>query len=238
MRTLETHAATQPPTFLLAALAAFTLGCGGEAVPGGEASASGGASPATRETGVTDPCVVLETVVSDAVSVDPGAITFEPGGSTNPYCEATWRKANADGLEAQQGEAVGEYMSRRMEALARGEEFDETMPSFRVDATILLTITGREFPDEAAAVSALESVIGNLAEGITVEAEGREATFQADYDALVTGIGAKAAWSTRMSQLSVATGARMFHLSVRVGEDPTTNRDLAEVLALEIVAAL
>lgn len=216
-------------------LAAALTGACGNGGNGSDPSASGAsADRGSRAAGVGEPCGILRAVLTDVEAIESSTVAFEPGGSTHPYCDATWRKPDAEALEAQQAEAMAAYMERRMEATARGEAFDEPMPIVQVEGKIMLTIAGMEFGDEAAAASALETVVGELEEGITVETDETTATFRSSYDEWIPGVGTRAAWSTQMSQVSVAAGNRLFHVSVRVHGDADADRDLAVELARRI----
>ena len=171
-------------------------------------------------------------------SLVPQATQFDPGGSANPYCEASWRKPDADEIEARVAEEMTAHMERRMAARSSGADFDERMPVAILDAKVLLTVAGQEFSDEAAAVSALEAVVGNLREGVTVQTEETTATFRSDYSEWIAEVGARAAWNPQMSQISAATGTVLFHLSVRVSGDEAEDKALATDLAQRIVDAL
>ena len=183
------------------------------------------------ETGPPDPCALLRSLV-------PQATQFDPGGSANSYCEASWRKPDADEIEARVAEEMTAYMQRRATALNSGADFDERMPAAILDANIFLTVAGYEFSDEAAAVSALEAMVGSLREGITVETDETSATFRSDYSERIAGVGAGAAWNPQMSQISAASGTLLFHLSVRVSGDEDEDKALAIELARSIVDAL
>ena len=180
-------------------------------------TASSGRSSGNNET--PDPCNLLKKGgLAELVGADEAAITFEPGGGTHPYCEAKWEKPDTEELKAEFELKMQEYMERRMAAMAKGEKLDEKMPILGTENKVMLTVAGTIFASAAAAVTALESVVGQLAEGITVETEQGSATFRQDYDDWLEGVGDRAAWKSSSCKLSVAASSRMFHLNVRIDE--------------------
>lgn len=233
----------RPCLWIVALLSAVVSPACGDGEDSGDVSASSGASAEVSsrsgEGGDLDPCRLLGGgLLSGAVGVDETVIEFDPGGGAHPYCEATWRQANADRLQAEHDRQMEQWLERRMEASRQGKPFDETMPRLRTENKVMLTVAGAQFPDDAAAVSALESVVERLGKGVTAEAGGTEAVFQSDYGEWIEGLGDRAAWNGRMSQVSVAARGTLFHLSVRVADEEAENRKLALELARAVSARL
>ena len=245
--------------FCLVALAAVFISACGSDEPGASGETVADATPATAsveerrpapEANDASPCEMLaEAGLADLVGVAASAITFEPGGSTHPYCSATWEKPGAEALRAEHEEAIAAWGQRRIEAMANREEFDERMPMLSTNNSVMLTVAGRTWASDAEAATALEGLVGQLAEGITVETEQAQVTFKSDYDAWLADVGARAAWSNRNNKVSAVGNGHMVHVDVRLddfagGRPPedaadavaAVNRPVASELARRVLA--
>jgi len=103
---------------------------------------------------------------------------------------------------------------------------------------VSLTIMRDKFDSPAAAVASLESTVRSLSEGITIEVAGKTHTKQVEFEPFLEGVGDKAAWAPKLSELSVADGATRFAVAVHgAGGDPQ-NKEVAIELARRIGDAL
>jgi len=185
------------------------------------------------------PCRILEAgVVAEVFGLEEEAISYRAGSTRHPVCTASWRKPDADEIEAGQSEKIMDWMRRRTAAQSKGEPFSEPMPIARADASASLTLVDETFESAEAAVRQLESTVATLEEGITVEVGGRKHTSQVDYDDWMEGVGDRAAWAPKLSQLSVAARGVVFHVGVEVTDDAAVNRERAIELARRIAAGL
>ena len=145
-------------------------------------------------------------------------IAFKGADATHPYCTATWPRTispeQRQDFEARQQE----WVERLMESKIKGEKMNEPSPVLAEQNSIMLTVAGVEFDNDAAAVAALESLVGQLTGGIEVETESGTASFRLKYDEWLDGVGDRAAWGNANCKLSVAAKSRMFHLDVRMDE--------------------
>lgn len=234
------------PTVLIAALIAA---CGGSQEPPSDKQVEKEVQETLRraKTGekVTEtdsgrnPCDVLRSVgVGEIFGVDPSAIEYRPSFTSHPLCSARWSLPNAEELEAKQGEVMMDYMKRKMAAQSKKEPFDEKIPILRTDAGVSLTIVNQEFDSPAAAAAFLESSVATLEKGITVEVQGKEHTTRVDYDDWMPGVGDRAAWAPKLSQLSVAAKGVVFHVTAEITDDAAENRSRAIELARKIATAL
>lgn len=186
-----------------------------------------------------DPCALLRSgVVAEVFAVDPAALTFRAGSSRHPLCTARWRKPDADRIEAEAPQRMMDYTKRRMEAQQKGQPFDEPMPVPRAENEVSLTIVDEAFASEAAAVASLEEVVGRMTRGVTVEVRGEQHTAQVDYEDWMEGVGDRAAWAPKLSQLSVAARGVVFHVGVQASSDAAGNRSQAIELARRVAQAL
>lgn len=225
----------------LALPVALLLACGGkeepesivEPVDAGVREATAGAAK-SRDKATEDPCAILAgPVIRAEFGLDAATeIQHEPSKySPHPLCTARWQKPNAAELEQQSQAAMQEYMKKKM----RGEE--ARMPSFRTTDEVTLTLYKGAFDSEAAAQQAFDSAMAVLNQGITGGSGDVEVKFQAD-TVPVEGIGDKAMWAEKMRQLSVVSGRRIFHLSVKTTGEAADELAHARHLAPLVAEAL
>lgn len=173
----------------------------------------------------TTPCDVLDDELIRAhFTVTEGAEISRKPSKYSPYplCTVSWRKANADEIEAQSGAAMSDYLQRKM----RGE--DVKMPIARTNNEVSLTIVDSDFASADDARRTFEASMKMLSDGITRSHEGTEVTIQADLTP-VDGVGDKALWAPTMRQLSVVDGTTIFHVTVNTGD---LEADLATAQAI------
>lgn len=193
-----------------------------------------------RETGSgLDPCAILRTgMVAEVFGVEPAALTFDAGSSRHPLCTARWRKPDADRIEAEAPQRMMDYMNRRMAAQSKGLPFDEKMPSARTENEASLTINDEPLDGAADAVARFEQIVGQLGAGITTEVRGEQHTTRVEYEDWIDGVGDRAAWAPKLSQLSVAANGVLFHVGVQASPDAAENRAKAIELARQVAQAL
>lgn len=181
----------------------------------------------------TQPCALLDDAFMERhFGVAADAITRRPSEySPHPLCTVSWRKANADEIEAKTGEAMMEYMKKK----AAGEDVE--MPDFKTEDEVSLTINKDRYDDAAATVAALEAAMKVLSDGITREARGVEVTFQADVEP-VEGVGNGAMWAAKLRQLSVAGDHHVFHVVVGLDGDESKVLAKAKEVASDLAAGL
>lgn len=180
------------------------------------------------------PCAILDDELLRAhFDIPDGTeITRSPSQySPHPLCTVSWAKPDAAERQAQQQAAMMEYMQRKMQ----GE--DVQMPSFRTANEVSLTLYAPPFDDAASALRSFDNAMKRLAQGITTEVNDEEYTFQADLEP-VDGVGDKAAWVPRMSQLSVVSGNHIFHVGVNTGAEDDGDLETAKALAVAIAGEL
>lgn len=225
-------------SFVIVALAALIASCGGEEAANAENTGEQIAARIMEESGVepstdTTPCEILDDelihahfTVAEGAEISRQTSTYSP----HPLCTVSWRKVNADEIQAQSGPAMMDYMQRK----ARGE--DVKMPMFRTDNEVTLTIVDSDFASPADAQRGFDGSMKMLSDGITRSHEGTEVTFQADLTP-VDGVGDKALWASSMRQLSVVDGTTIFHVTVNTGHreaDLVTARAIAIDVARKI----
>lgn len=177
-------------------------------------------------------------MVAEIFDVEPAALTFSAGSSRHPLCTARWRKADADRIEAEAPQRMMEYMNRRMAAQCKGLPFDEKMPSARTENEAGLTINDAPRRSAADAVARLEQVVGRLKAGITTEVRGEQHTSRVEYEDRIDGVGDRAAWAPKLSQLSVAAKGVLFHVGVDAFPGAADNQAKAIELARRVAQAL
>ncbi|MCB1009322.1 MAG: hypothetical protein KDB94_10555 [Acidobacteria bacterium] len=186
-----------------------------------------------------NPCDMLRAVdLAATFDVEASAIEFRPSFTSHPLCTATWNLPNAAELQAKQGEVMMDYMKRKAAAQSKREPFDEKIPILRTDASASLTVVNQEFDSPEEAVAFLENAVATLGKGITTEVMGKKHTTQIAYDDWMSGVGDRAAWAPKLSELSVAADGVVFHVSVRASQDAAENQNRAIEIAKKIAAGL
>lgn len=182
----------------------------------------------------TTPCEILDDeFVRAHFEIGPDVeISRSPSKySPHPLCTVSWPKPNAAEIEERSGEAMMEYMQKKMV----GE--DVKRPSFRTTDEVSLTLYEPEFESPDAAMASFDSSMKMLSEGITSSHEDVEVTFQANLTP-VEGVGDKAMWAAKMRQLSVVNGNRIFHVSVNTGAELEADLEKAKAVAKDVAAEL
>ena len=103
---------------------------------------------------------------------------------------------------------------------------------------VSLTILDRHFESAAEAVADLEGTVAQLSKGVTVEVHGTKHTTQVDFEGWIDGVGDKAAWAPRLSELQVACSGVRYAVSARGFADAAENKAKAIELARRVAAVL
>ncbi len=238
---------TRPiPLILLAACGALLLGCGeqepaapapgepvvvdtGEPLEAAELTITefrDGARRAQAESDL-DPCTLLsdEVIRGQFESAAGATINRRPSDySMHPMCVMSWRKPDADEIEARTAAAMNDYLQRKM----RGEQVK--MPSFATENEVTLTLFQPLFDDTAAAIASFDQAMSVLQRGVKGNSGGVEVSFQSDVTP-VQGVGDKASWAVGMRQFSVVQGRRIYYITVNTGARPSAEEARALALA-------
>jgi len=189
-------------------------------------------------------CDVLESgVVTDVFKVDPAQVTYRPGAKfiPHPLCTATWDLPDQEERDAACREEMIAYTQRKTQAMLARKTFDEPMPECigsNQSPAVSLTITNQQFDSPQAAVDSLESSVVQLEEGITVTVQGKEHTTQVDFDDWLDGVGDRAAWAPKLSELVVAYAGVRFAVSVRGVGDAAECQARAIAVARRVMQTL
>ena len=97
--------------------------------------------------------------------------------------------------------------------------------------TVSLTVIDQEFGSPAAAAASLESSVEELSKGISIKVQGKTHTKQVKFDDWLEGVGNKAIWAPKLSELQVADDNGRFAVSVRGFDDASQNLSKAVELA-------
>jgi hypothetical protein len=224
--------------FFPIALAMGISACGGDDSRSTESAAADSvAREVLAKTGVepasgAGPCEILSDGlirahfdIASEVEITRESYDYSP----HPLCTVRWPKPNAAEIEAGTGEAMQEYMRKKM----AGE--DVKMPSFVTTDEVSLTLLKTVFDSGDVALASFDSAMKILSDGMTRKHKDVEVTFQADVTP-VEGVGDKAMWAEKLHQLSVLSGRRIFHLGVKTGSD--NDADTAKAMANAVIAAL
>ncbi len=187
-----------------------------------------------------NPCEVLtEATIRANVTVPEGAeITQRRGsGHATKLCTYTWEDPDFD-REAHTRELM-KRMAERMRKGGTAEGILEAAAGARAGGEVSITHEPSA-EDEESARRMFDGAMERLNRGASheVEAGGKttKVTFQFSTEP-VTGVGDQAHWSPRMQQLSVRNGATIFHLVVKVEDEPAQNLELAKAIARAIIGA-
>lgn len=226
---------------LLGACGAVLMGCGEPApdsapVPGADEpleaaevtiNAMKERAQQARAESDLDPCALLDDDFIRAQVASAANAEFNrrlSDYSLHPMCVVSWRKPNADEIEAKTGEAMSEYLAAKM----RGE--NPKMPAFATDDEITLTLFQPAFEDNAAAIASFDQAMSVLQRGVTGRAGDVEVSFQSSV-VPVDDVGDKATWAPKMRQVSVVQGRRIFYVTVNTGSKPSVEEAQAIALA-------
>lgn len=209
---------------LLIPLVPLVAACGADA--GGSGASAGIAG------GATHPCDAFTVAdVASQFSVAEGLIVAERGEPVaNVTCSYEWARPDSAAIAERNREIV-------LAALAPGGGgLDALKTQEPTQTELLITFNDTDFGNAAEAVQGLDTMVERLEKGITASAGEATATFSSSFDPS-TGVGDKAVWSSGLRQLSVASGARLFHVRLHANNDPAIDRPVAEEVGRKIAAA-
>jgi len=154
-------------------------------------------------------------------------------------CTVRWDKPDKQALESACIELMAAHSKRRIEAMQKGEAFDEPMPRCPGATTVVgLTLVSPIHDSPAAAIASLESVVGELTEGVVVEVRGAQRTARVRFEGWIDGVGDRAAWAPAPSELQVAAAGVRFAVSVSGFNGVGENKAKAIEVAKRIAGAL
>ena len=182
-------------------------------------------------------CKVLEAATdAESLGVEASAIQYRPANLgrviKHALCTAWWDRPDKEALEAGYVKALTERLTGPQEE--RGEQ--PKLPRLTNEISLTLVHPTYDTPEEA--VTSLEGAVAQLTEGITTNIGGKERTTRVDFDDWLPGIGDRATWSPKQSELHVAAKGIRFALSVRVFDDSEQNQRYAIEMAQRVIDAL
>jgi hypothetical protein len=214
---------------LLIPLLGLTAACSSD---DGEAERAPSSTSEQIVSSAAHPCDILTLAEVTSMFGVPGeGVTAERGEVPgNFFCSYKWKKDGWEAMEERNRAAM-------MKALQSGGSLIEALSSERSEGELFITFHGETFRSTAEAVQAFDAMVDRLTSGISATVGDDTAVFQASFDPS-EGIGAIAAWSDKLRQLSVVSGTHLYHVKVHIDTDPRVDRAGAEAMARTIAAAL
>jgi len=188
-----------------------------------------------------NPCEVLteELIRSTLTAVPDDAEITQRRGSTEmtaKLCTYSWPNPDFD-----QEAHTRELMKKMREGMRKGGGGVQGIMDMAMSARQSAEVNYTHMPELESAEAAqrrFDGIVSMLDRGITqeVEAMGKntEVTIQSSMET-IEGVGDQASWSERMQQLTVRDGAQIFHLSVKVEDEPEANLELTKQLARALI---
>jgi hypothetical protein len=197
-----------------------------------EAEGAPSSTPEQTAASADHPCDILTLAEATTMfGVPEESVTAERGEVPgNSFCSYKWKKEGWEAMEERNRAAM-------MKAVRSGGDLIEALTSERSEGELFITFHGENFGSTAEAVQAFDAMVERLTRGISSTVGDDTAVFQASFDAS-EGIGAKAAWSDKLRQLSVASGTHLYHVKLHADTDPRVDRAGAEAVARKIAASL
>lgn len=170
-------------------------------------------------------------LLDDVFGSEANTATFRAGSKyvQNTLCTATWNKPDHEALAA----ASSQYETKKAMAKMMKQKFELAAPP-PPSYTVSLTMLDDEYDSTGDAVASLENAVAELSEGITVTVQGKAHTTQVEFGDWVDGVGDKAIWAPKLSELQVAEGKRRFAVSVTGYAEASQNLAKAVELANRI----
>jgi hypothetical protein len=181
-------------------------------------------------------CDVLRSgPLLEVFGAEAEAATYQAGSKYIPHflCSTYWDKPNREVLDA----AAAQYEMNKALAKVKREAFDQPKPppsQYRVS----LTIVDEKFASPEAAVASLESTVSMLSEGLSVEVDGKEHIVQTEFAGWVDGVGDRAIWTPKASELLVAHAGVRFAVAVSGFDEAAENKAKAIELAQRVAAGI
>ncbi len=185
---------------------------------------------------VADPCALLSNeLLQRHFTIGNAEVTRSPSKySPHPLCIATWPKPDAEAIEAENEANMMAYMTAKMQ----GNDEEASKLRKRSTNEVSLTINKDTYETAEKASAGFDNAMRILREGMTVTVRGKETKSPTYETTPVEGVGEKAMWVSRMNQLSVLSGKKIFHLGVLVGNDPQANLAHAREVAKDLCASI
>ncbi len=174
-----------------------------------------------------DPCGILsEKLIRSHFDIGDAELASRSSvQSRYSTCIVSWPAPDHEALEEAYKQAIIEYT----QAKGRGEDVEmPASPATHREVTV--TVPNKRFDSPEQAQSALDTALDIMKNGLKTRPKTEEQRAKVIIEP-VDGLGDKAAWSVRGNQISVANGRGLFHLAVKVYDDPDENRDKAIELA-------
>jgi len=180
-----------------------------------------------------DPCELLnDQLIQEFFEVNVSELNRNTSGSSNLTCTVDWVKPNIKDLEKEHQAAMSKYMQDKIAGK------DVEFPTYPSNNQVTLTIYKAAFKDKTSAQQSFNTAMQKLQTGTVAEINGKtETMFQ--YETIpVENVADDAHWVNGLSQLSVLSGTRIFHLRVKVYDNAEKNRSSAEAIAIKLAESL
>ena len=181
-----------------------------------------------------DSCAMLENgVVPETFGVDPSLVSYRrsvPVKSVgHVVCSASWGNPDKAAMDAAYMQKLQDWTRNN----ATGKKAPMPKPPNSV-AQVSVTLVATRFDSPAAAVASLEDAVATLAKGVKVNVGGKEYEKKTSFGDWLDNVGDKAIFSDS-GELLVADDGKRFSVTVKVSDDPDTDREHAIALAARIM---
>ncbi len=195
-------------------------------------------TPAESAAGTT-PCEMLtEAMIREYLQPGDIEITGESGDTRQSvYCQYKWYYEPTEEEQQQMVDARMAWTTARYEARRKGEP-EPPAPKFPSrDNSVFFNVL-KPFDNAQIASSSFDLMVQRLSDGMTIKTESAgEIEIHGGEMILLEGIGDKAVWDPDDSQISVLTGAQLFHLKARLAGE-ADSRAAAEKIAADLIKHL
>jgi hypothetical protein len=184
-----------------------------------------------------DSCAMLENgMVPDTFGVDAALISYRrsvPVKSVgHVVCSASWENPDKAAMDAAYMQKLQDWTRNN----ATGKKAPMPKPPNSV-AQVSVTLVATHFDSPAAAIASLEDAVATLAKGVKVNVGGKEYEKKTSFGDWLDNVGDKAIFSDS-GELLVADDGKRFSVTVKVSDDPDTDREHAIALAAKIMETM
>jgi hypothetical protein len=184
-----------------------------------------------------DSCAMLENgMVPDTFGVDTALVSYRrsvPVKSVgHVVCSASWENPDKAAMDAAYMQKLQDWTRNN----ATGKKAPMPKPPNSV-AQVSVTLVATHFDSPAAAIASLEDAVATLAKGVKVNVGGKEYEKKTSFGDWLDNVGDKAIFSDS-GELLVADDGKRFSVTVKVSDDPDTDREHAIALAAKIMEAM
>jgi hypothetical protein len=181
-----------------------------------------------------DSCAMLENgMVPETFGVDPSLVSYRrsvPVKSVgHVVCSASWENPDKAAMDAAYMQKLQDWTRNN----ATGKKAPMPKPPNSV-AQVSVTLVATHFDSPAAAIASLEDAVATLAKGVKVNVGGKEYEKKTSFGDWLDNVGDKAIFSDS-GELLVADDGKRFSVTVKVSDDPDTDREHAIALAARIM---